>query len=204
MVSSHNLKTQLFGKLINMLLNFIKQRNFDRKYGKNPTAEQFIEEWSKAPQEYFFGYFEEQLDWTTYYGLAALESLPDTHGYSAMPNIQCQFRDFKYTLDIGYIEDISMHSGGTVRIKHFALNSELTRRGIGKKFFNSILEFFKSNNAVIIEFHENHSSKIEHYRLFFEKNGIREINKGVWRVNLYSKTEIPNHVLFFHEKLLNE
>ncbi len=184
-----------------MFINLIKKIKINRKYGNNPTVEQFINEWAKEPQEYFFGYFDEPLEWSTRYGLAPMEGLPDTHGYSTIPDISCQFKEYEHLLNIGNIEGISMYSGGTVRIKHFALNSELTKNGIGEVFFASILDFFKSKNAVIIEFHENHSSKIEHYRRFFEKLGIKEINSRVWRVELYKPNEIPNQVLSFHEKL---
>lgn len=184
-----------------MLINLIEKIKFNRKYGKNPTVEQFINEWTKAPQEYFFGYFEKPLDWSTCYGLAPMEGLPDTYGYSTMPDIRCQFKEYKYSLKIGNIEGISMYSGGTVRIKHFALSPELTKNGIGEIFFNSILEFFKSKNAVIVEFHENHSSNIEHYRRFFEKIGIKEVKNRVWRVEFYKTNDTPVHVLSYHEKL---
>ncbi|WP_321323644.1 hypothetical protein [Thiomicrorhabdus sp.] len=184
-----------------MLKNLIEKIKFNRKYGNGPSVEQFINEWLKAPQEFFFGYFEQPLEWSTCYGLAPMEGLPDTHGYSKIPDIRCEYREYKYSLKIGYIEGISMYSGGTVRIKHFALNSELTQNNIGKKFLNSILEFFKSKNAVVVEFHENHSSKIEHYRKFFEKLGIEEIKDRVWRVELYKESEIPKEVLSYHEKL---
>lgn len=96
-----------------------------------------------------------------------------------------------------------MHSGGVVRIKHFALNTSLTRAKIGEEFFYAILQFFKSMNAVTIEFHENHSSKIDHYRRFFEKVGVKEISDRVWQVELYNNNEIPDHVLAFHEELKN-
>lgn len=94
-----------------------------------------------------------------------------------------------------------MYSAGVVRIKHFALNAKLTRSGVGEIFFNAILLFFKSKNAVIIEFHENHSSKIDHYRRFFEKLGVKEIREGVWQVELYKNNDVPKQVLLFHDEL---
>lgn len=184
-----------------MLFNFIEKIKFYRKYGKNPTPEQFVNEWTKAPHDYFFGYFGQPIEWKTCYGLAPMEGLPDTHGYSIMPDIRCQYKEYKYSLMIGNIEGISMYSGGTVRIKHFALDSDLTNHGIGEIFFKSILDFLKSKSAVTVEFHETHSSKIEHYRRFFEKHGIKEVKNRVWRVELYKQNEIPDHVLAFHEKL---
>lgn len=154
-------------------MDLIKKIKFKKKYGKKPTDRQFINEWSKSPEKHFCGYFDQKLEWSTLYGLAPFESLPDTHGYSRFPDIRCEYKEYKYSLKIGYIEGISMYSAGVVRIKHFALNAKLTRSGVGEIFFNAILLFFKSKNAVIIEFHENHSSKIDHYRRFFEKLGGR-------------------------------
>lgn len=186
-----------------MFINLIEKIKFNRKYGKNPTVEQFIEEWSKSPETHFHGYFDKKLEWSTCYGLAPLEGLPDTHGYSTLPDIRCQYNEYKYSLQIGNIEGISMYSGGVVRIKHFALNTSLTRAKIGEKFFHAMLQFFKSKNAVVVELHENHSSKTDHYRNFFEKVGVKEIADRVWRVELYNNNEIPDHVLAFHEELKN-
>ncbi|CAH7202569.1 hypothetical protein VCHA37P200_40287 [Vibrio chagasii] len=91
-----------------------------------------------------------------------------------------------------------MQQGGVVQIKHFALNPDLTKAGVGKVFFNAIVDFFKSKNAISIEFRENHSSKIEHYRIFFEKMGLEETESRVWIVNLYDCDDIPESVLSFH------
>lgn len=168
-----------------------------QEFFEKPSIEQLIDEWLKDPLASFHGYFDNPLDWSTCYGVAPMEGLPDTHGYSCMPDIRCEYKE----LLIGNVEGISMYSGGTVRIKHFALNPDLTRKYIGEKFFSSILEFIKSKNAVSVEFHENHSSKIEHYRRFFEKQGIAEIKDGIWKVNLYMESDIPKHVLDFHEGL---
>nr|WP_163502612.1 hypothetical protein [Halomonas socia] len=161
-----------------MILNLIERIKFNKKYGNNPTVEQFIEEWSRSPETYFYGYFDQELKWSTCYGLAQLEGLPDTHGYSMMPDIRCQYNEYKYSLEIGYIEGISMHSGGVVRIRHFALNTSLTRAEIGERFFYAILQFFKSKNAVTIEFHESHGSKIDHYRRFLRKSALRKLQIG--------------------------
>lgn len=184
-----------------MIINLIEKIKYHRKYGKSHTVEQFINEWKKDPLAYFWGYFDKELEWSTTYGLAPMEGLPDTHGYSMFPDIRCQYKEYKYSQKIGSIEGVSMYSYGIVRIRHFALNSELTRNKIGEIFFNSILEFFKSKNAITIEFHENHSSKIEHYRRFFEKLGVTETKDRVWRVELYKENDIPEHVLAYHESL---
>ena len=184
-----------------MLTNLIEKIRFHQRFGREPTEEQFINEWMNDPIACYFGYFDQPLEWSTQYGLANMEGLPDTHGYSTLPDIRCEYKVYKYLLRIGNIEGISMYSGGIVRIRHFALNSELTRTQIGKIFFNSILEFFKSKNAITVEFHESHSSKIEHYRRFFRKLGITEIKDRVWRVELYKENDIPKNVLSYHEKL---
>ncbi|MDU0353833.1 hypothetical protein RS130_07745 [Paraglaciecola aquimarina] len=94
-----------------------------------------------------------------------------------------------------------MHSGGVVQINHFALKTNLTRCKIGITFFKAILCFLKSKSAISVEFHENHSSKIERYRRFFKKLEIKESAAGVWRVELYDNDHIPNNVLSFHEEL---
>ncbi|GGP69531.1 MULTISPECIES: hypothetical protein [Shewanella] len=185
-----------------MIINLIEKIKFNRKYGKSPNYDElFINEWLKEPEAYFFGYYGAKLEWTTGYGIAPLEGLPDTHGYSSFPDIRCQYKEYKYSLKIGNVEGISMHSGGTVRIRHFALNADLTKNKLGEKFLNSIIEFFKSKNAVIIEFHESHSSKIAHYRKFFKRLGIPEVKGRIWQVELYSGNNIPKNVLSFHEKL---
>lgn len=184
-----------------MLKRFIEKIKFKREFGGDPTVEQFIHKWSMSPESHFSGYFDEDLEWSTCYGVAPLFGIPDSHGLCSLPNIVCQYSVYKYSLQIGWVTGIEMHSGGIVRINHFALNTELTRKGIGEIFFNSIIRFLKSKNAVVIEFHENHSSKMQHYRRFFEKMGVTEVNEGVWQVDLYENTSIPSAVLLFHNAL---
>lgn len=65
-----------------------------------------------------------------------------------------------------------MYAGGTVKVNHFALNKALTGLGVGTTFFGALVRFFKSNNAVSIEFHENHTSRIDDYRKFFKKLAV--------------------------------
>jgi GNAT superfamily N-acetyltransferase len=187
-----------------MFRNLVEKIKFNKKYGRRPTIEQFIQEWSTEPEKHFFGYFDQELEWSTTYSTDFEHGLPSSHCYSFFPDIRCQFKAFGYRLLIGNIEIISMHSVGVVCIKHFALDPDLTRHHLGKTFFNAILRFFKSKNAVVIEFHENHSSKIEYYRRFFEKLGIEEVKDRVWRVNLYDDQKIPEHVLAFHNSLKDE
>ena len=187
-----------------MFRYLIEKLKFFKKFGRTPTVNQFIEEWAKTPEDYFFGVYDEPLRWNTFYDSIMVGNLPDSHGLSVFPDILCEFKAFEYSLLIGYIQKISMHSGGVVCIKHFALNSQLTSSGIGLIFFNAIKRFFKSQNAIAIEFRENHSTKIEHYRTFFEKLGVAEIEDKVWRIALYQKDNIPKHVLKFQEALLKE
>ncbi|MDR7088596.1 hypothetical protein [Cellvibrio fibrivorans] len=168
---------------------------------KIPSIDELIVAWSRNPDGHFFGYYQQQLVWHTVYGLAPMEGLSDSHGYSMLPNIRCSYSDGKYGMNIGWIEDISMHSGGMVRIRHFALAVKFTRYGIGKIFLNAMMNFFKSINAVSIEFHETHASKIDHYRRFFEKNEVKEVRCGVWMIDLYENNDTPSHVLEFQSKL---
>jgi hypothetical protein len=187
-----------------MFQGLIEKIKFIKKFGRNPSAEQFIQEWSRTPEKYFFGYHDKKLKWSTFYSSDFFSEHPMSHGLSFFPDIRCQYKACEYSLLIGNIERISMHSGGIVCIKHFALDPALTKRKIGGVFFNAILTFFKDKNAVVLEFHEDHSSKIEHYRRFFEKIGIEEVKSGVWRLELYNNEEVPEHVLDFHELLKQE
>ena len=187
-----------------MIKGLIEKIKFIKKFGRNPSAEQFIQEWTKTPEEYFFGYHGKALDWSTSYSSDFVSEHPGSHGFSSFPDIRCEYKACEYSLLIGNIERISMHSGGVVCIKHFALNPKLTKSKIGEVFFNAIKTFFKNKNAVVLEFHEDHSSKIEHYRRFFEKLGIKEVENRVWRLDLYNNKEVPKHVLEFHELLKQE
>ena len=72
-----------------------------------------------------------------------MEGLPDSHGYSTMSDLNCTYSEGKYSIRIGWIEGISMYSGGTVRIRHFALNVGLTRNGVAATFFQGILCFLE-------------------------------------------------------------
>lgn len=162
-----------------------------------------INKWKENPESYFKGLFNEPLEWNTCYGLAPFEGLPDSHGYSQMPDMKCVIPNHPRPLIIGWVEKISMYSGGTVRIKHFALENEFTNIGLGVKFLGSIIRFFKSHNAIKIEFHETHKTKIEHYKIFFEKYGVKEKSKGVWIVEPYKYTRVPDSVTTFHKNIEN-
>ncbi len=187
--------------MIAVIENLLRKVKFYLKYGRCPTVKQFIEEWKKDPLRHFLGYYNHKLVWDTVYDWAPMVGLPNSHGLSMLPNIVCRYSEYKYSLIIGYIEEISMYSGGIVSIKHFALHPRLTRNNIGEFFLKSIIEFFKSKNAVVIEFQENHSTKIEHYRIFFKKLGVPEVRYRVWRVELYENKKIPMQVLAYQEKL---
>ena len=178
-----------------MLKKLIEKIRFNQKYGKQPTVEAFLSEWKKSPVSHFYGYFGQELEWSGY----SWSGSNNARMHYTFPDIRCEFTACEYSLEIGNIEGISMQQGGVVQIKHFALNSKLTKAGIGKVFFNAIIDFFKSKNATSIEFHENHPSKIEHYRIFFEKMGLEEVKDRVWVVNLYEIDNIPESVLSFHK-----
>jgi hypothetical protein len=170
--------------------------------GAPHTIDQLIEEWSCNPEAHFFGYYQQPLVWDTVYGVAPLEGLPDTHGYSTLPDIKCSYSRGQSNIKIGWVEGISMHSGGVVTVRHFALASELSRFRIGVIFFEALIRFFKKNNALTIEFHESHTSKINHYRRFFEKISVAEISDCVWKVDLYEHEEIPIQVVQFQTSLM--
>lgn len=167
-----------------------------------PSATELIMAWSKRADPHFLGYFQQPLAWNTVYGLAPMEGLPDSHGYSMLPNIRCTYSDGKYGITIGWIEGIAMHSGGTVTIRHFALSTKLTRLGIGIIFFEKMIQFFRRMNAVSLVFKETHTSRIDHYRVFFKKLGITEIERGVWKIDLYNSGDIPDNVRAFQATLI--
>lgn len=164
---------------------------------KIPSVTELITAWSNKADPHFVGYFNQPLAWNTVYGLAPMEGLSDSHGYSMLPDIRCTYSDGEHRITIGWIEGISMHSGGTVTIRHFALSTRLTRLEIGKIFFEKMIQFFRSMNAVSLVFEETHTSKINHYRVFFKKLGVTEIERGVWKIDLYKSCDIPDHVRAF-------
>ncbi|MGO0110818.1 hypothetical protein [Pseudomonas putida] len=170
--------------------------------GAAPTPASIIDKWSSHHQQYFFNKDGKQLEWTTAYGQAALYYLPDTHGYSTMPDMVCRCSAGGYSIDIGWLEGVIMYGGGIARVKHFALNTGLTRRGLGRSFLESILYFLKAQNATRVEFHESHSTKIQHYRAFFSKMGIAEVTSGVWGVDLYPGSAIPKPVVDYQASLI--
>ncbi|MDU0353834.1 hypothetical protein RS130_07750 [Paraglaciecola aquimarina] len=45
-----------------MIVRFIEKIKFRKKYGGNPTVCQFIDEWIKAPEKHFFGYYGKSLE----------------------------------------------------------------------------------------------------------------------------------------------
>jgi hypothetical protein len=153
-------------------------------------------------EEYFLGYHGNSLEWLTCEPMdGILESLYYC-GY--MPNIRCTYTENGSNFQIGRIEEISLFSGGIVVIRHFALDEDLTQSNIGIMFFKSILRFFKKHNALSVEFHEDHSSKINHYRRFFEKLGVEEIKNRVWKIDLYEKNDIPKSVIDFQNSLVRD
>lgn len=177
------------------------------------TEDEVITEWSKCPERYFRGQHGLELEWSTSFGFERAMGLLPTHGHSKMPPIKCVYSERDQSYTFGWIERISMHGGGVVRIGHFGLNNcqinfernfDLTHKGLGLLFFEAILRFFKKHNGIIIEFHEDHGSKIEHYWRFFDKAGVKEVERGVWVVDLYKDNELPAAVKMFHKSLERE
>lgn len=177
---------------------------FNKSAIKKVEDYELIQAWTNEPLSCFRGHFDQPITWNTCYGLAPFKGLPDTHGYSNMPDLRVASSINNVELEIGSVERIRMHSGGIVTIKHFALDPELTRKGHGRTLLKSIIELLKSHHATSIEFHESHSKKIEHYRAFFAKQGIAECIKGVWVIDLYPEREIPQSVVDFQSSLLKE
>lgn len=176
------------------LLDFFKS--------KPATTDELIQAWLSAPTKCIKGQFDKDIEWRTTYGLAPMEGLPDTHGYSQLPDLKITTKVGKTEADIGWIEGISMYSGGTARVKHFALDTTFTGKGYGEVLLKSIIDLLRLNNATSIEFHENHKTKITHYRKFFAKHGIIEHPTGVWKFDLYSQSEVPQQVVDFQTSLL--
>ncbi|WP_076414938.1 hypothetical protein [Shewanella sp. UCD-KL12] len=185
------------------MLNMIRKLFSTSKSKVERTPADFLTEWSKNPEKHFYGENEKPLIWSTTHGFApGLNREESRYGLSSFPNLKNVFVGPENDLTIGNVEGICMYGGGIVKIRHFALRDQLTEKNIGILFFEAILLFFKEHNATVIEFHESHSTKIEHYRRFFEKQGIEEIENRVWRVDLYKGTEIPESVLKFQHSLL--
>ncbi|EJC7176237.1 hypothetical protein DC915_RS03120 [Vibrio parahaemolyticus] len=162
---------------------------------------ELIQAWLDDPLSCIKGQFDKPVEWHTCYGLAPMEGLPDTHGYSQLPDLKVTARVRKTEVNLGWIEGISMHSGGIARVRHFALQTVLTEQGYGEVLLNSIIDLLKGNYATKIEFRETHTIKIEHYRKLFAKNDIEEVTKGVWAIDLYPEREIPEDVLDFQASL---
>lgn len=177
-------------------------RIFDKFRERPVSDEEFIQAWLDAPMRSIKGQFGAPVEWRTCYGLAPFEGLPDSHGYSELPDLKVTVKVRKSEAVLGWIEGLSMHSGGTVRVRHFALQESITANGHGSVLLSSIIKLLKEKNATKIEFRETHTTKLEHYRKLFAKNGIKEVTRGVWVVNLYADGEIPDDVLAFQASLL--
>lgn len=175
---------------------------FDRFKVKPASDEELIQAWLIDPVNSIKGQFDKPVKWHTCYGLAPFEGLPDSHGYSQLPDLIVTTKVRKTEADIGWIEGISMHSGGVARVRHFALQSGLAGKGYGEILLKSILDLLKANYATKVEFHETHTKKLEHYRKLFAKNNIVEVAKGVWAIDLYPDGDIPEDVLGFQASLL--
>jgi GNAT superfamily N-acetyltransferase len=170
--------------------------------GPDPSEEEFIEDWKKKPEYFFVGQFDEELKWgNPLFDRITLDGASDSHGLMIFPKmkISATFASNEYTL--GWVEELSMVEGGVVRIKHFALRDNLEGQGIGSVFYNAILSYFKKRHATSVEFHENHSTKIDYYRSFFKKQGVKEVREQVWRVDLYPNGKIPLKVRIFQKAI---
>lgn len=138
-----------------------------------PELERNILDWKKKPESHFTGFNEQPLEWgSRVIGNAVMFGLTDSHGMIFMPNISCDYKVKKERYTLGWVEGISMYGGGIAIVQHFALNEKITGMGLGTALFGAIARFLKSHNAIAIEFRENHSSKIEHYRSFFGKLNV--------------------------------
>ncbi|WP_409126773.1 hypothetical protein ACKN8R_25720 (plasmid) [Vibrio parahaemolyticus] len=169
-----------------------------------PELERNILDWKNKPESHFTGFNEQPLEWgSRVIGNAVMFGLTDSHGMIFMPNISCDYKVKKERYTLGWVEGISMYGGGIAIVQHFALNEKITGMGLGTALFGAIARFLKSHNAIAIEFRENHSSKIEHYRSFFGKLNVPEVKRGVWRFELYPYHEVPEKVRMFHETLKN-
>lgn len=172
--------------------------------GKELPIEEVMAHWVAESGDFFEGQFGEKIKWTSRFGeMATICGLPGSHGVSIMPNLENRIGEGDGAVTVGWVEGISMHSGGTVIIKHFALDTRLTHRseGYGGILYEAILDLFRKHYAVAVEFHENHSSRIEHYRTFFSRRGVPEISDRVWRAELYPGQEIPDCTLRYQQEL---
>lgn len=185
---------------MSLISSILKAINSKKEGKQSLSKDELIDRWCESPETYFKGQYGAELKWKTFRGDHS--KAIDGYGWSKMPDI---VNSIQLTHDndypFGYIERFDMVGGGIVRVEHFALSSNLTHRGLGIVFFNALLEFFKQHNAITVEFHEDHRTKIEHYKRFFEKNNITEIQEGVWKVELYEGTGIPQSVLDFQKSL---
>ncbi|KAE9635984.1 hypothetical protein [Aeromonas veronii] len=178
----------------------LKHRLRLKTWGKNHSKNDITQILLARPERFFKGAFDTELEWEVIRCGADFFGLPASHRLCLMNNIVCKADD----ITIGWVEGISMHSGGTVRIQHFAISTDLTRNNqlqVGLKFLAGLLRFFKSKNATAIEFHETHTRKINHYRHFFEKNNIKEIDIGIWKIDLYKGLMPPLNVIEFQSSL---
>ncbi|OEE37250.1 hypothetical protein A1QO_03870 [Vibrio genomosp. F10 str. ZF-129] len=162
-----------------------------------------IQEWRQSPESHFQGQFNKPLKWShQILGLAGITGDIDTHGTLLMPNISANYHSNEgFDLTFGWIEGIHMVGGGLAIVGHFALQKQISNLGLGVALFGAVARFLKQNNATEIEFRESHPSRIHHYRVFFEKLGIKEIRHGVWYLPLYPYLPPPTSVLEFHEQL---
>lgn len=166
------------------------------------TTEELIQAWLDSPLECIKGQFDAEVKWDTCYGLAPMGGLPDSHGYSQLPDLKIVTTVRKTERTIGWIEGISMHSGGVARVRHFALDAGLSGHGYGSALLKSIIGLLKTNHAIKIEFRETHTSKLDHYRKLFAKNGIEEVSRGVWCINLYEDGKVPKETHDFQVSLM--
>ncbi|USD59085.1 GNAT family N-acetyltransferase [Vibrio sp. SCSIO 43140] len=168
------------------------------------TKDELFQLWLDNPVSCFHGQHGKEMKWHTVYGLAPMEGISDSHGYSMFPDLTVAPQIGDTALILGWVERIAMYKGGTVRIKHFALDPSQSRQGNGKILFNAILELFKAQNAIRVEFHEDHSSKIAHYASFFQKMGVEQVSDRVWRVEFYPDGNIPQDVVDFQNSLVRK
>ena len=151
-----------------------------------PSAEELFAKWKKKPERYFVAQRDnKELKWEgPIFGSAPMFGCSDSHGQMEFPDMRVSVTLGSDDYTLAWVEGISMVEGGIVRISHFALDKKLEGRQLGVVLYNAILSYFKNKNATCIEFHENHTKKVEFYRKFFDKQGVKEINKRVWRVDI--------------------
>lgn len=171
------------------LIHRWKRRQFNRIYGQNTAMK--IRDWAKNPENYFFASRGQQIKW----GNPSTSADCFPRGFCLMPDCTAYYPHPDYGLKIGYVQKIQMYRG-LVKIGHIGLNIDLTRQElqVGKHFLAGILNLMRSLDATEVQFHEDHSTKIEHYRRFFEKCGIPEHPPGVWTVDLYPDGNVPDDV----------